>query len=414
MTSKSHTLKFKRTIAAPPSEVYRAFTHATALRDWLCHAAQADARVGGRLYLWWGSRYYAMGEYTALEPGKKVAFTYRGKNEPETTRVQVTLAAKDGRRSPSGDGTLVTLTHSGLGAGAKWASMTRAVERDWPEALENLQSVMETGVDLRVARLPRLGILVDNFTPEIAAQLGVPTHKGIRLAGTFEGTGAHAAGFQKDDVLVKLGGRNVFDFPSLSEALQGRQAGDVIPVVFYRGKEKKTVKMELSKRPMPTPPATAAALAELARKNYADLDAAFAQRLEGVTEAEAGQRPAPNEWNVKELLAHFIACDRDLQSWIADMVNDNAVPDSLEFRPNVTIRLARIVERYPTLPALLEELKRSAAETVGLLAALPPEFVAHKHMYNRLASWMMQVAPSHLPDEHGDQFKATIEAARRA
>ena len=42
----------------------------------------------------------------------------------------------------------------------------------------------------------------------------------------------------------------------------------------------------------------------------------------GVTEAEAGRKPAPNEWNLKELVAHFIACERDLQSWAAQMLND--------------------------------------------------------------------------------------------
>jgi len=400
----SKTLKFTRTIAAPPSEVYRAFTHATALRDWLSNAAQADPRPGGRLYLWWNG-YHVYGEYLKLQPGKKVAFSWHGSQEPGGTQVQVTFAAKK-------DGTVVTLTHSGIGAGRKWAEALRGFEHEWTSALENLQSMLETGIDLRVARLPRLGIFVDDFNPEIAARLGVPTQKGIRLAGTAEGTGAHAAGFQRDDVLVKIGGKPVFDFPSLAAALQGRSAGEVVPVVFYRSAEKKTVKMELSKRPLPTPPATAAELAELARKTYAERDAAFVKLLEGLSEAEAEKRPAPNEWSIKELLAHFIADTRDLQSWVADMLNDNAVPDSLEFRPNVTIRLDQIVARFSTIPALLEELKHAQAETVGLLAALPPEFVARKHMYNRVAFWMMQVVPSHLPDEHGEQFKVTMEAAR--
>jgi hypothetical protein len=315
----------------------------------------------------------------------------------------VTLAEKK-------DGTVVTLTHSGIGAGKAWAESLQGFAHEWPSALENLQSVLETGIDLRVARLPRLGIMIDNFNPEIAAQIGVSAKRGIRLAGAVEGTGAHAAGLQKDDVMVKLAGQAVFDFPSLGHALEGRTAGDKVRVVFYRGQAKQTVTMELSKRPQPSAPATAAELAETSRKIYAELQAAWAKAIEGVSEAEAEKRPAPNEWNIKELLAHFIACDRDLQSWIADMLNDNTVPDSLEFRPNVTIRLQRIVERYPTLPALMDELKRASDETVGLLAALPPEFVARKHLYNRVAFWMTLVVPSHLPDEHGAQVQATLAA----
>ena len=171
--------------------------------------------------------------------------------------------------------------------------------------------------------------------------------------------------------------------------------------------------MELSRRPIPEVPSTAAELAEAARKLYADRRADFAKRLEGVTEAEAERRPAPNEWNLKELVAHFIACERDLQSWAAQMLNDREVGDSLEFRPNVTLRLDGIVARYPTLTALLEELKRADDESVALLAALPSEFVARKHLYWRAALWITQVIPSHLPDEHAEQLRATLEAARQ-
>jgi hypothetical protein len=49
-----------------------------------------------------------------------------------------------------------------------------------------------------------------------------------------------------------------------------------------------------------------------------------------------------------------------------------------------------------------------------MLAALPPEFVAHrKHLYQRVAGWIRDVTPSHLPDEHGAQVQATLEAARQ-
>ena len=402
---KTQTLKFKRTVNAAPAEAYRAFTHPTALRDWFCNAAEVDSRVGGHFYAWWDSGYSASGAFTALKPGMKIAFTWHGRGEPEATRVQASLAAK-------GDSTLVTVAHAGVGFGQKWAVAIEQFTGGWETTLENLQSVLETGVDLRIARLPRLGILVGDFNAEIAAQLGAPVKAGIRLEGTFEGTGARAAGLEKDDVMVKLGGKKAVDFPSLTTALRGHHAGDKVPVVFYRGKEKRTVTMELSHRPIPELPPTAA-LADLARQNYAALEADFAKRLEGVTEAEAERRPAPNEWNLKELVAHFVACERDLQSWIAQMVNDREVGDSLEFRPNVTVRLQALVARYPTLPALLDELKRSADETTVLIAMLPPEFVARKHVYQRLAQWIMFVVPSHLPDEHGAQVQATLEAARQ-
>ena len=401
----AQTLKFKRTVNAPPAEVYRAFTHATALRDWLCNAAQTEVRPGGRFYVWMNSGFYATGEFVKLEPGKRLVFTWYGKDEPAPTRVQVLLQPKEG-------GTSITLKHEQIGSGAKWAKTIREIQDGWTESLENLQSVLETGIDLRMARQPRLGILIGDFSPEIATQLSVPVKAGIRLEGTAEGTGARAAGLQKNDVIVKVGGKKAADFPSLTNAVKGHRAGDRVAVTFYRGGEKKIVQLELSAQSAPELPATGAELADIVRRNYTQLNAELGKLFADVTEAEAEHRPAPDAWNLKEMAAHFIACERDFQSWMADMLNDNVVNDWLEFRPNVVERLHALVERFGTLPALMEELKRSQAETVSLLAALPASFVARKHMYRRAASWMLKVIPGHYREEHGGQMRAAIQSAR--
>ena len=144
----------KRTVNAPPAEAYRAFTRAVALREWMCDVATTDVRVGGRLYFWWNSGYYTSGEFTALEPDKEVAFTWHGRGEPGTTQVQVSFAATEG-------GTEVTLTHSGFGAGPEWDEPRQDSEHGWGIGLENLQSVLETGQDLRLVCRPMLGINLD-------------------------------------------------------------------------------------------------------------------------------------------------------------------------------------------------------------------------------------------------------------
>ena len=402
----AQTLTFKRTIGVPPAEVYRAFVHATALRDWLCDAAQTDARPGGRLYVWMRSEFYAAGEFVKLEPGKKLVFTWFGRNEPAPTRVRVSFAAQ-------GDSTSLILKHEQVGSGAKWAKTIQGIKDGWTESLENLQSVLETGIDLRVARTPRMGILIGDFNAEIAAQLDVPVKEGIRLEGTGEGTGAQAAGLQKDDVIVRLGGKKASDFPSLSTALQGHHAGDKVAVVFYRGAEKKTVRLELAAFPIPQVPATAAELAEAIRKGYAEVNAELAGMFEGVSEAEAEHHPAPEAWNVKEIVAHLIACERDFQSWVSDMLNDNVINDWLEFRPNVLPRLRVMVTRFGTLSALMDELKHSQDETLALLAALPETFVARKHLYRRVATWMLDTVPQHYRGEHLGAMQAAIGSARQ-
>jgi len=400
----SQMLQFKRTVNAPATEAYRAFTRAIALREWLCDVAMADARAGGRLYLWWNSGYYACGEFTDVEPNKTVAFTWHGRGEPATTHVQVALTVAAG-------GTEVTVTHSGIGAGAEWAMARQEIERGWQVGLENLPAVLETGRDLRLVRRPMLGVYLGEFNAEIAAKLDVPVTGGLRLDGVAEGMGAQAAGLQKDDVIVSLGGKPVTTWPELMAALQGHRAGDTVPVVFYRGGEKKEVAMTLSSRHLPEVPATAEALAEAVRKMHADLAAEIGGSLEGVSEAEAASRPAPGEWSALEVVAHLIAAERENQTWITDLLNDDERwSDRFENPTNVPARVSATVAAYPTLAAIVEAWKRSMAETAAMLAALPPEFVAHKGSFWRLGRDLLQ-APEHV-QEHSAQIRAAVQAVR--
>ena len=394
-----------RKISISPAEAYRAFSNSTLLRDWLCDAAEVEPRKGGRFYLWWSTGAHAAGEYAAADPGKKIAIRWHHNREPEPTQVKVTFAARK-------TGTLVTVRHD-IGPGRKWAAAAKAARSAWEDALENLQSVLETGIDLRIMRLPRMGVFIDNFNADIARDLGVPVQQGMRLAGVADGTGAQAAGLQKDDVLVSLGGKKLTDFHSLGRALRARTAGDKVAVVFYRGGRKTTVQMELSKRPAPEIPVTLDEFVETVSKNYADLDAAWATLIEGVSDDEAARWPALNEWSLKESVAHFILVERDTQSWFAQMVNDGEIGESLEFRTNVNARVRAVVEVYPTLATLIDELKRSEQETVAMLRGLPAQFVARKHFFARAAQWMLQVIPSHYHDEHLGLMQSAIRSAKQ-
>jgi uncharacterized protein YndB with AHSA1/START domain len=397
------TLKFRRTVSALPAEVYRAFTNSTALREWLCDAAQADPRKGGRLYLWWNSDYYTSGEYVAVAPCKKIAFTWRGRGEPDATRVQVSLAEKNG-------GTVVTLTHGGIGSGKKWSSAAKEFQSEWEASLENLQSVLETGQDLRVVRRPVLGISLGEFNAEMAVRLGVPVTEGARLDDVLEGRAARAAGLRKDDVIVRLGGKKIAGSASFVSAMQSHRAGDKVVVAFYRGPEKKTVTMELSPRPLPELPSSAEALADAARKMYASMDAELARCLEGVSEAEALHQPAPGEWSVKETLAHLVIDQREWHVWITDLITGDERWSDIN-PTNVPARLAAAMIAFPTAPLLVEELKRHEAETVAMLAALPPEFMAHRGSCWRLG-YITLVSPDHF-QTHLGQIRAAIEVARK-
>jgi uncharacterized protein YndB with AHSA1/START domain len=398
------TLTFEQFIQAPPALIYRAFTNASTMREWMSDGATLSPQPGGRFYAWWNAGYYACGEFTAVEPERSLAFTWHGRGQVPDTQVQVSMDEDDG-------GTRLVLVHTIKGLGPDTERTRDDFSKEWPRSLENLASVLETGQDLRFVKRPMLGIFLNDFDAEIAAKLGVPVKDGVRLDGVIEGMGAKDAGLQKDDVIISMGNRPVKDFPSLTVALAGKQAGDRIEVVFYRGTELKTVQMQLSGRPLPEIPATPTEMAERAQainqKDLAELEAA----LEGVSEEEAFYKPSSEEWSVNEVLAHLIHSERDFQSTITDMYSgQERVAD--DFTGNIHARVAATVTAYPGLVSLLDELKRSLVETNALIAAAPGDFVARKGSFTRLGYFCLDTSGSHISG-HIAQIKAVVEAARQ-
>ena len=387
------TLTSRRTVGATPTEVFRAFTNPAALRDWLCNAAQVEPRKGGRIYLWWNDGYHTSGVFTDLTRGESLSFTWQGPGEA-ASEVNVSLATQ-------GEGTEVTVTHDGIRSDEAAARLSKL----WETGLENLQSLVETGNDLRFTRRPMFGLSdAEDMTAEIAAKIGVPVSEGLKLNGLVEGMGAEAAGLQKGDVVVAIGGRPVENFATFVTAIEPHQAGDRVPVTFYRGAEERTVTMELSARPMPELPATVAALAERARQTHAELDKELDALFARVSDEAAERRPTPDDWNAKEMLAHLIAAERDTQLWVAAMTEDADLEQP--FHSNGKERVQAIVRVYSPLPELIQELKRSQAVTAAITAAISEETAGHRHQFNQLAQWLITFGDHHR--EHFEEIKRLL------
>jgi uncharacterized protein YndB with AHSA1/START domain len=404
--AETRSLTFSRTLRAAPAEIIRAFTHPTLLRDWLCNHASSDAHLGGHIFLTWNQGYQVMGRYTQLDAPHSVAFTWLGAGDPAQTQVRVTVEpAEEGLQR-------VNIVHAGLGEGPAWDMQAARWNKDWPDALENLQSVLETGLDLRVVRRPRLGIWMDEVTQAVADRLGLPAVTGVLIQGTAEGSGAQAAGLQKDDVLVSLNGVPLLTPASFEQALFGLKAGDNPPIEFIRGVQKQAAVLTLGSFPIPDFPDGAAALADNVRGLFAESLAQLRQHLAGLSDAEAAAQPSEGAWSVKEMVAHLVLTDRDYQNWVAGMLNDVVVEDWLQMRPNVTPRIQALTTRMPALERLLDELALTLEETAAMIAALPENFVnQRKHLYRRAAEWATQVTPTHYSQEHKEQFQAAIDAA---
>ena len=330
-----------------------------------------------------------------------MAFTWHGMGEPAATQVEVTLRKQ-------GEDTLLSLRHSGMGEDETWETLSAQFEEEWKGALENLQSVLETGLDLRLMRRPVLGVSLDSLDAIQAEKLGVPVKEGIYLYSVTEHSSAQAAGLQRGDVILSLGGKAIPDYNSLILAQSQHRAGDVVEVEIYRGAEKKTVSMKLGSRPAPDVPATPAALAEKLRAAHEKLNAELDEVLQGVSEEEASRHPAPGEWSVKENLAHLIWAERWQQLYAWSMVFGE---DNVPWQDNNPVHQAPILAQYPTLADLVAEFKAAEAATEASAASVPESFVANKGSYTRLCQFYPGFE-EHARD-HFTQMRETLAAVRK-
>ena len=386
----SDSLTVTRTVRGTPAEASRCFTHATALRDWLCDSADVQPRPGGRLSLAWRDGHTARGVFSTIDPGKRLAFSWDHDAHNGSTAVEVKFAAAKA-------GTRVTVKHSGLGEASE------ELRAAWVASLENLDSLLADGIDLRAVRRPRLGIFLND---DGAAPTKTRTPQGIRLGGTVPGSGAAEAGLQQNDILVTFDNAPLTRFEDLVPLLSRHKAGDVVTVTYLRAGQSIDASLALGSFPAPRLPATAAALAKYARGVHKRINSELAKLTKGLSEARAARPPRKGEWSVNQQLAHLILAERDMQSWAGKMLSDEAVEDDLGFGTNEPTRVNAVVARFKTLAALRRELALAQEETALLAEGLPRDFVTkRKHLFRRFAGRIFDITPGHWDDDHAPQIK---------
>jgi len=390
-------------VLAPPKMAYRAFTNSTSLREWLCDVATVEPHPNGRMYLWWRGDFYSSGHYLELDENKRVRFRWFSNIDSAPTEVTVSVSEKEG-------GSLIRLDHE-IPDNPSWTKIAEGFRENWADSFRNLKSVLETGIDLRLAERPMLGILPGDFTGEQAKALGIPVREGMRLDGVVDGMGAQKSGLQKDDVIVEMAGHPIrSDANSLPNAIAGKKGGDRIEVVIYRGPEKKTIDMELSKRPMPEVPFDPAELAKRARALYEpgldDVEKCF----EGVGDERAMTKPDPKEWSALEIIAHLIHGERFNQAYLTSLIDGyEIVTDG--FGSNIDAQVQATVKANPSVALMLTALRRTVEETLAYVSSIPDEFVANKGSYYRFGFGLLQ--PNFHLAAHTQQIKDAISAVRK-
>lgn len=388
-------------VLASARSAYRAFTNSTSLREWLCDVATVEPHPHGRIYLWWRGDFYSSGHYLELEENKRVKFRWFSDIDPAPTQVTVYFVEKDG-------GVLVRMDHE-VPDDDSWKKTAETFRENWVESLANLKSVLETGIDLRIAHRPMLGIAPGDFTEEQAVALGVPVREGIRLDGLVAGMGAERAGLHKDDVLVEMNGHPVKnDASSLPNAIAGRKGGDVIDVVFYRGAEKKTVAMELSRRPMPDVPASPGELARQARALYEPALDELEQCFKGWDDEQAMRRPEINEWSALEVLAHLVFNERFNIMFLNSLIDGYEITTD-GFGGNINAQVEAMVKANPSIRLMMDELRRTVEELLAFVERVPGDFPANKGSYYRFGSGLLQFN-FHLSG-HNQQIREALAAA---
>ncbi len=401
--SETREVKRKVVIDTTPELAFEALTKASELREWFSDEAWTQVKLGGRYDVRWNQGYRSDGGFAELEPPHRAVVTWQGTGEPGKT--QVAFAVK-----PAEAGVKVVVKHTGFGPGGEWDGAVESAEKGWSTGLENLKSILETGVDLRLARRPFLGITLDVLTPERAERDGIAAESGIIVLGAVEGSGAEAAGIGPGDVIISLGEVETPGYQELGDALAAREAGDVVNVQLVRGQKHETIQVTLGKRPQPEVPASAGELADRLAAEHEKANAELVAALEGVTDEEAAQSPAKGEWSVKQVLAHlstgergfhFVLVNWAVNGWLdGGGIDSDAIPGQLE----------AAIAATPTVQGLRDRYLADTAETVALIRRLPEETVAHKARFRRIAG-ALQYGSAHTRD-HTEQIKKTTAAVR--
>lgn len=399
---EKRVIRVKRTIQADREHIFTLLTDGLRLRDWFCHLAWTQPRPGGRYTLLWHDGREVQGTFIEVERPEKAALVWQEVGIPGPTLVRWELEEKEA-------GTEVEVEQRGFGSGPRWDAAFAEASQGWEMALENLQSVLEQGVDLREARRPLLGVSLEGMDAERAQKEGIATETGLYVTGVVPGGAAEAAGIRPGDVIVALGGYEVPAYGRLVLTMQRFRAGDTVTVGLVRGQERLTVQATLRERPMPEVPDEPVEAAKALRERYVQLRDALSEATAALSEEEAGRRPAPGEWSVKETLAHLSIAERGVHEYWAGI----AVGLATEGEANPTVwpdRIAAVLAAEPTLPSLLSRLARDMEETVLLVEHLSTETRADRYRYCRIVQSALEY-PGHI-ENHLGQIRWTVEAVR--
>ena len=134
------TITKKQFIKASPERVFKALTQKEELERWFVQEVIIELKPGGTIQTNWTPGMGEHGKVKEVKPYHLFSFSWEGQFSPTPTTIAFELTKEK-------DGTLVTLTNSGIGQGEGWeAYATMDKEgKGWEAHLKDLTSWVEIG-----------------------------------------------------------------------------------------------------------------------------------------------------------------------------------------------------------------------------------------------------------------------------
>jgi uncharacterized protein YndB with AHSA1/START domain len=353
------SLRAETVVRFPPIEVWQALTHPVHLYYWLGDPVEIDLRVGGA-YIVRGMKGVRLdATVERLVEGRRLVLrpTRRG----DDARIEVDLVKLAGAETR--------------------ISVLDLVPEDadfWSDALENLGSVWEHGIDLREARRAVMGIGTSDLKPGDRPIRCVPPGAGVRLQAVLRDSAAEEAGLRAGDVVVAFDATTVRNEDELVRCIRAKRPGDAAQIRAVRDGEEAIRTVILRCRagrgePPPDPD-------RLIRRLSADVqsaDAALEKAVDGLSDADAYRPEGPEAWSVAQVLGHLSVTERMLQCWLDQAARgERPVIDSEQVTSSS--RIAAALERKPSVRDLLDRLRRDERETLAYLGQLPSTVTSFK------------------------------------
>ena len=360
------SLRMETVVALPPIDVWQAFTRPVHIYYWLGDALEIDLRVGGA-YVVRGTHGIRLDTTVErLLEGRRLVLrpTRRG----DDARIEIDLVKLSGAETR-----VCVADPDAEDAGP------------WHEALENLRSVWEHGIDLRESRLAVMGIGPRDLAAADRPVAGVPPGVGVRLNAVLKGGPADKAGLRAGDVVISFDGAIMRSGQELSAAIRQRRPDDLVGVRAVRGGKERPYSVALACRkgrgePPPGPDRVIRTLRDAVKEANAKLEKA----VEGLSDADAFRPEGPGTWSVAQVLAHLSVTERMLQCWL-DQAARGERP-AIDSDPCTdSNRIAAVLARRPSIRELLERIRQDELETIAYLSHIPASVAAFKPRWGRVA-----------------------------